>query len=231
MIHGLHRTFRDAKEMHRLSSAWRCFFAGAIAMFLGGCTYDKVAKDEPEDSDRLLWDFQYDFEKRTEAYIHDISETLSSKELADEVWVGGILTTREYNSSYNVIYANPARTFFSYRAEGSFYTGGAHGSSAIYLGTIDVATGRKLQVADVIPVPQRKAALDQVKKAVINKLNGAEYVNGEITLTENFCICEDGMHFLFQEYEIAAYCFGPVEVVVPAYGKYRRNDAQRRSTR
>ena len=63
MIHGLHGKFRDAIEMHRLSNTWRCFFAGAIAMFLGGCTYDKVAKDEPEDSDRLLWDFQYDFEK------------------------------------------------------------------------------------------------------------------------------------------------------------------------
>ena len=153
------------------------------------------------------------------------------KNLRKDIWVGGSLTTREYNSKYNVIYANPERTFFSYRAEGDFYTGGAHGSSAVLLGSIDLKSGRKLRIDDVIPADKRAEALSLVKDAVVKKLEGADKLQGKVTLTENFCIAEDGLHFLFQEYEIAAYCFGSIEVIIPAYGEYRRSDGQRRSTR
>ena len=190
------------------------------------------AQDQSDcDRLRLLWDFRYDFEQRTEAYLKEVTETLTDKMFAKDIWVGGSLTTREYNSKYNVIYANPERTFFSYRAEGDFYTGGAHGSSAVLLGSIDLKSGRKLRIDDVIPADKRAEALSLVKDAVVKKLEGTDKLQGKVTLTENFCIAEDGLHFLFQEYEIAAYCFGSIEVIIPAYGEYRRSDGQRRSTR
>ena len=87
-------------------------------------------------------------------------------------------------------------------------------------GTIDLKTWRKLSVADVIPEDKREEALAKVKKGVITQIGGEERLQGKVYLTENFCIDKDGLHFIFNEYEVAAYSEGNIEVVIPAYGKY-----------
>ena len=179
-----------------------------------GCAYEKAANMKLGDGN-LSADLHCEFD----SYLEEIREVLKDKNFAHDEVVGAPLTTREYRSKYEVVYADYERTFFSYREESFFYTGGAHGNTIVGVGTIDVKTGKELTIADVIPENKRAEALAIVENAVIAKIGGRENLLGEITLTENFYIAGDGLHFVFNEYEVAAYSFGWIEVVIPAYGE------------
>ena len=150
-------------------------------------------------------------------YLAEMTELFRDGRFARDEMIRSGLTTREHRSKYEIIYTDASRKVFSYRCEGFRYWGGAHGIATVEIGTIEVATGRKLTVADAIPADKRSEALARVRNAVIAKIGGAEHLQGEVKLTENFCVSENGLHFVFQEYEVAAYCFGPIEVVIPAY--------------
>lgn len=152
-------------------------------------------------------------------YIKDLRPLLSDEKLADDVWEGGSLTTRESSAKCNVVYSDNPRTFFSYRVELYSYDGGAHGSCRVLVGTVDLKTWRRLSVSDVIPDEKRDEALSRVIEAVVEKIGGEDNLQGKVTLTENFFVGADGLHFVFDEYAVSAYSFGNVEVVIPAYGK------------
>ena len=59
---------------------------------------------------------------------------------------------------------------------------------------------------------------------MIAKIGGKDNLQGEVTLTENFYIAGDGLHFVFNEYEVACHAQGLVEVVIPAYGALRAKE-------
>ena len=44
---------------------------------------------------------------------------------------------------------------------------------------------------------------------------------GDVTLTDNCCVAGDGVHFVFNECEVADYAAGPIEVVVRKADKSR----------
>ena len=89
-----------------------------------------------------------------------------------------------------------------------------------------------METADVIPADKRAEALARVRKAVIAKIGEEENLMpsaNEVlaTLQENFYVDKDGLHFIFAAYSVAPYhyapeLYGPVEVVIPAYGKYKK---------
>lgn len=153
-----------------------------------------------------------------DAGIADYMDSL--KDNHDAVTAGGAGGSREFKSKYDVVYVNRKKAFFSYRIEFYAYTGGAHGSEAIFTGTVDSGTMRKLSVADAIPEDKRDEALGRIRKAVADRIGGEDRLLRDVALTENFCVAEDGLHFVFRECEIAAYSHGTIEVVIPAYGKY-----------
>lgn len=130
----------------------------------------------------------------------------------DDWMVGAGLTTWERNATYRIVFADARH--LSFRAEEYAYNGGAHGGTRITVGTLDRATGRWLTVADVIPPEKRAEALKQLYAGVVAKIGGREQLQGEVTLTENFYVARDGIHFVFNEYEVACYAAGSVEVVV-----------------
>jgi hypothetical protein len=49
---------------------------------------------------------------------------------------------------------------------------------------------------------------------VIKKLGGKENLQGEVLPIENFCVVKEGLKFVYNEYEVACYAAGAVEVVV-----------------
>ena len=162
-----------------------------------------------------------------EEYLAEMKNFVQDKETTSALMVGISDTTREYVAKYEIIYADSSKTIFSYRYDGHVYEGGAHGFHPVRVGTIEVASWRRLTLADVIPPDKRTEALARLKSAVIRKI-GAENLADEVKLTDNFCVMEDGLHFVFVEYEIAAFSFGPIEVVIPAYGKYGSLDEKRK---
>ena len=58
------------------------------------------------------------------------------------------------------------------------------------------------------------AALEsELRKAVVAKI-GEENIQSPVKPIENFYIAADGWHFVYNQYEIACYAIGAVEVVV-----------------
>ena len=200
---------------------------------LCGCADKAVQEEKSNPSDFVVRDaslFMHDFNDFLDAYLDEMR-----KMFKDET-EGAIPNTREYNSKYDVIYTD-GRMFSSYRAECYRYTGGAHGVEIVKVGTIDVKTGKRLTIHDVIPDDKYDEALARVKAAVIAKIGGevnlipsAREVLAK--LPENFYVGEDGLHFVFAEYFVAPYhyapdMYGPVEVVIHAYGHCRQSAKSR----
>lgn len=206
--------------------------AVGVVLF-AGCRYGEVEQASTnvayghvvKDADS----FAHEFREFLDSYVNEVIDIFSDKDLTGHFEPEGgdfyMLTTREYKSKYEIVYTDQ-RTLFSYWAECFRYTGGAHGSTTIKVGTVDVKTRKKLTVADVIPADKHAEAIARVREAVIAKIGGEENLMPSAktvltTLSENFYVGKDGLHFVFNEYDVACYAQGPVEVTIPAYGKYK----------
>lgn len=87
-----------------------------------------------------------------------------------------------------------------------------HGGTSLIVGTIDRKTGTILKAADMIP-SQRLAEVESLlRNDVAKKLK--DYLLNEPQLTDNCYLSEDGLHFVYQEYQIAPFSLGPIEIVV-----------------
>ena len=200
---------------------------------LGGCRYGEVGREGDcgacdyvvKDSDL----FARDFRNYLDCYLNEVRDLFNDKNFASyfEPEGGGfhMLTTKEYKSEYKVVYTDQ-QTFFSYWAECFMYTGGAHGGTIVKVGTIDVKTGKRLTTADVIPPEKRDEAIAKIREAVIAKIGGEDNLMPSAKevlskLSENFYVGKNSLHFVFNEYEVACYAQGVVEVVIPAFEMLR----------
>ena len=144
-------------------------------------------------------------------YIDSISHEALRQESADML-VGSSMTTEEYQSKYSVVFAD--EKYISFRAEEYSYTGGAHGNTEITVGTIDRKTGRRLRLADFVSADRLPELTKILHVKVVTKLGGKEKLQGEVRPIENFCVVKDGLKFVYNEYEVACYAVGAVEVPV-----------------
>ena len=144
-------------------------------------------------------------------YIDSISHEALRQESADML-VGSSMTTQEYKSSYSVVFAN--ETYRSFRAEEYSYAGGAHGSNKITVGIIDRKTGRRLRLADFVPSDKLPALTEMLYAKVVKKIGGKANLQSDVRPIENFCVVEGGLKFVYNEYEVACYAAGAIEVVV-----------------
>ncbi len=208
-----------------------CVSGEAVLSCPVGCSCDKAAqKAKINPYDYVVRDadlFLHDFNDFLNAYLDEMRALFTDKDfLASLCTEGAMPNTREYKSKFNIIYTD-GRTFFSYRAECYRYTGGAHGGEIVRVGTIDVKTGKRLTIYDVIPEDKYSEAVARVKAAVIAEIGGEVNLLPSAakvlaTFPENFYVGEDGLHFIFAAYSVAPYhyapdMYGPVEVVIPAY--------------
>ena len=114
----------------------------------------------------------------------------------------------------------------SYRATEYLYTGGAHGSTLVQVGTVDRKTGCKYKLADIIPESRRGELLRKVREDIaIRRYEAKSYAEwrarkeiaffDEPQLTENFYFDDQAIHFIYNQYEIACYADGIIEAIVP----------------
>lgn len=126
--------------------------------------------------------------------------------------VGASITTQEFNKEYKIVYAD--KDYLSFYTEEYLYLGGAHGHTLVRVGTISRATGRILKVGDFVADGERAALKKALRDGAVKALGGAEHLQSEVDVTENFYLAQDGLHFIYNEYEIACYAAGSVEVVI-----------------
>lgn len=121
------------------------------------------------------------------------------------------VTTQEFKSEYKVVYAD--KQYLSFYCTDYSYTGGAHGSTKVTVGTIDRKTGKVLTLSQVPAFADEKALKQKLHDAVVAKI-GKESLLGEVKVHNNFYLAKDGWHFVFNEYEVACYALGAIEVVI-----------------
>lgn len=122
-------------------------------------------------------------------------------------------STQEFRKDYKVTYADA--DYLSFRAEEFCYRGGAHGMTTITVGTLDRKTGQILKLDHFVPANRLTAVEKLLYEGVLKKIGGKDHLQGEVRPIENFCIEKDGLHFVYNEYEVACYACGAIEVVVP----------------
>lgn len=128
-----------------------------------------------------------------------------------------------YEMSNNEIEYNQ-NDILSYSVSFSNYTGGAHGAHSTRYHAIDVKTGKHLSEDDIF-IENYQEQLAQILVDKIATLNEVEDVKelenigffsvDEIFPNDNFLINDTGITYAFNEYEIAAYVVGLIEVHIP----------------
>ena len=123
-------------------------------------------------------------------------------------------------SEYRVVYLDDR--IASYRLVESSYVGGAHGMTTIEVGTLVAGQeGRgPLRLSDIMTEAQRPR-LTALLRASLRKHFGVE-TDAELDSrllcspepTDNFYYDGDGLHFVYNVYEIACFAEGPIEVCV-----------------
>lgn len=123
--------------------------------------------------------------------------------------------------SYHTTYAD--KNLISLLVWTYSYTGGAHGGSASTTFNYDLNSGRMLKLADLFQ--PNSAYLKTISAYCITSLTkelgdvDAEWLRtGAGPKAENYKswnVTPDGLQFTFDAYQVAAYAFGPQEVIVP----------------
>ena len=146
------------------------------------------------------------------AYVEFLREVVADAKKDADSLIGHTLTDSEEQCKREMVYLDDRH--LSYRIEEYWYRGGAHGSTKISVGTLDRETGRQLTLVDVFGKDGLSALEWKLRKAVVEKI-GEEEIQSPVKPTENFYLAADGWHFIYNEYEIACYACGAVEVVLP----------------
>lgn len=121
----------------------------------------------------------------------------------------------------DTICSNPH--FLTVGLETYAYTGGAHPNTYRTLLSFDRHTGQPLHLTDLVTdttgllplVEQAFRAKQGVRSDQSLEEEGYFLQEGRFFLPENVAAGRDGLIFYYNPYEIAAYAFGPIEVVVP----------------
>lgn len=145
-------------------------------------------------------------------FVDTVREYALMKESPDNPLHWETANHETWQSDYSVVFVDA--DYVSYRCEEYSYTGGAHGQTEVHVGTLDRKTGRQLVLDDAFPEEMRESLKAQLRTKALEAL-GEQPILFDGLLTDNFCLMEDGWHFVYSPYEIASYAAGVVEVVVP----------------
>lgn len=71
-----------------------------------------------------------------------------------------------------------------------------------------------LKAADLIPVRRMAEVRAALVDGIAKKLGGKENLLSDPKIIDNCYLAADGIHFVYNEYEVAPYAEGPVDAVV-----------------
>ncbi|MCO6487155.1 MAG: DUF3298 domain-containing protein [Phaeodactylibacter sp.] len=98
------------------------------------------------------------------------------------------------------------------------YAGGAHPNSFEYLLNFDARTGKVLRLPDLVRDTARLKELAELAFRQARELGPDENLSeagffweGPFALPENYAMTEEGLYFVYNPYEVAAYAMGPTE--------------------
>ena len=194
---------------NRFETEIRLMVVVAVALICG-CQYSHVNHDENADVHPITDIFDFRKEMRL-AYIEMCKQEAQCEHGDNQGWAEDCL--REYRGEYKIVYVD-AR-YLSFYVEAYVCAGfNAHGGTSITVGTIDRKTGQVLKAADLIPERRMAEVRAALVDGIAKKLGGKKNLLSEPKIIDNCYLGEDGIHFVYNEYEVAPYAEGPVDAVV-----------------
>ena len=116
-------------------------------------------------------------------------------------------------------------SILSYQVTTSCYLGGAHGSHVVWYYNFDRASGKLLDIHDIVPKDKEKLVLTEMGEQLCRDWDAKDLADlqeqtgitmlGDLYLTNNFLLKKDSITFLFNQYEIAPYAAGLISVTIP----------------
>lgn len=184
----------------------------ALAEYLENAVRDFA--DIPKDRDPSLWLFSKAEKERVDW------QRENSKLSPQDAQTLGLSLSVGFQELINVMYENGHHITLSKFIYS--YSGGAHGNYSTQLINIDKATGRKINLGDIITpegLKQLPNLIEEVAriqyKAPIGSLEDNGFLVNKIPVSEEFYITSSGIGFLYAPYEIKSFADGEINLLVP----------------
>lgn len=109
---------------------------------------------------------------------------------------------------------------FSFENVSESYLGGAHGSYNVAYTNIDMRNGNVLKTKDIFTKGYEKTLNKLIEQGIRKHfeikpnqtLSEGGLFENTVIFNDNFAITKDGIEFLYNQYEIAAYAMGVIEI-------------------
>ncbi|HTN68426.1 MAG TPA: DUF3298 domain-containing protein [Dysgonamonadaceae bacterium] len=199
------KKFNNKEDLARLQQ----IFNGT---FFNDEMYDSLL---PKDAlNKYLEDYTEEYRDLVNQYYQDQANLESSHRPA---WYWYNL-----NKSNEILFRD--ESILSYSVEHSDYTGGAHGSLRVLYYTIDLNNITTVSQEDIFEPNFYHFLTDKIIEKLMEKydVDNAEMLIdegffdiNEIAPNNNFWINNEGVHYIYNQYEIAPYSMGPIEVTIP----------------
>jgi len=198
------RKFRDKDRLTRLQQIF-------VGTFVGNTAADTLTPREAVNRYMAEYTSRY--------------EALSNSFYEDKARLNGEMPTWYWYTMSNrnkILFQNDS--LLSYAVEYSDYEGGAHGSYRITYVNIDLNDLTTLSEEDLFVPDYFKPLTEKIVRQLMIKYDAAEpdslLMRGFFTLEDimpnnNFWLDGEGIHYTYNQYEIAPYSMGVIEVTVP----------------
>lgn len=183
-----------------------------VGTFFNDVRYDSLAPKKA--TDQYLADYEESYKALSNDYYSDKSR-LSGGEIPSWYWY-------QLSNKNNILYRNDS--LISYSVEYSDYTGGAHGSYRIMFFNIDLNNIGTISEEDLFKPDYYKPLTEKIVDRLMKQYNApvpdSLMMQGFFTLDDivpnnNFWLDDNNIHYAYNQYEIAPYSMGVIEVSIP----------------
>ena len=196
--------FRDAESLARLEQIFK-------GTFFGDMEYDSLPPKEA--MDRYVSNYSERYKSLSNFYYEDMARLENNI----PTWYWYYMSTNN-----KILFQNDS--ILSCAVEYSDYEGGAHGSYRIIYTNIDLNELVTISEEDLFVPDYFKRLTDKIVQSLMKQYDAESpnslLTNGFFTIEDivpnnNFWLSDNGIHYSYNEYEIAPYAMGVIDVVVP----------------
>jgi len=197
--------FRTAEDLARLQQIF-------VGTFFNDTLYDSLSPQQAVD--KYLENYIENYRALSKDYYSDKNRLPKGE---TPVWY-----YYQLNISNKIMFQNDS--LLSYAVEYSDYTGGAHGSYRIVYYNIDLNDLVTISEEDLFTPGYYKPLTDIILHSLMEKykvtspdsLLAKGFFNVEdIVPNNNFWMDDKGLHYTYNQYEIAPYVMGTIDVTIP----------------
>jgi len=196
--------FRDTESLARLQQIFK-------GTFFGDTSFDSITPGEA--IERFMADYTTRYTSLSNSYYEDKSRLEGEMPL----WYWYFMHIKN-----RILFQD--ESLLSYAVEYSDYEGGAHGSYRILYTNINLDELNTISEEDLFMPDYYKPLTEKIIQRLMDQYDAIEpdsllmrgfFTIEDIVPNNNFWLNEEGIHYTYNQYEIAPYSMGVIDVTVP----------------